>query len=80
MKWVTATVGALLVFVGATIMLLFVSSQFYPFLFDSVAEIVATFVVVIGLGAFAGYHSFRASLKVHDEAKVEKEPPRLFDR
>lgn len=80
MKWFTAIVGGLLVFFGATALLLIFATLLFPQLFTGPAGIASAFVVAITLGSFAGYHSFRASLKSHDESEASSSQPRTpFD-
>lgn len=70
MKWITATIGAALVFVGATLALLLVPALVYPRLYESIPGLVAAYFVALPLGGLAAFHSFRATLAAHAKREV----------
>jgi hypothetical protein len=69
MKYVTAIIGAILVFFGATIGMLFLPSLLIPKLFQTVPGLIAAYCVAIPLALVAAYFSFRATLKVYAKDK-----------
>jgi hypothetical protein len=63
MKWVVATVGGLLVTVGAFLAIMLIPSVAYPALYKSMPALVALYVVGVPLAIAAGVLSFRATLR-----------------
>jgi len=62
-KWIIATVGALIVTVGAFIGLMLLPVVIYPAIYESVPGLITMYVVCIPLAIAAGVVSFRGTLR-----------------
>jgi hypothetical protein len=74
MKYVTASIGAIFIFFGASIGMLFFPSLMIPKLFETKPGIILAYCVAIPLALIAAYISFRATLKVYAKKKEPDRP------
>lgn len=63
MKWIVATVGAVIVTIGALLALLLAPALVVPALYQTAIGLVALYVVAFPLAITAGMLSFRATLR-----------------
>jgi hypothetical protein len=63
MKWIVATIGALIVTLGAFLAVMMIPVVLFPAVYKSAAGLVAMYCVGIPLAIVAGAASFRATLK-----------------
>jgi len=78
MKWFTAIVGGFIVWGGAMTAVLLIPAAVVPQLYDSVSFVIGLWVVAVPLGIYAGYYSFRSTLKNFDEAETRPPPKTPF--
>jgi hypothetical protein len=74
LKYVTATIGALLVVFGAFLALMLIPVLLLPSLAESKAALIALYAVSIPLAIAAGVVSFRSTLKVYAKKEGLKSP------
>jgi hypothetical protein len=67
MKYVFATICAILIFVGALAGILFFSFKIYPAIYDSTAGLVSMYVLGVPLAILAAYSSFRATVRTYSK-------------
>jgi hypothetical protein len=63
MKWVVASIGSLIVFIGAFLAIMLLPVAVIPAVYESIVGMVAMYVVGIPLAFTAGVFSFRATLR-----------------
>jgi len=67
MKWIVATVGAILVTLGAFLGIVLLPVALFPAIYKSMAGVLTMYIVGFTLAIAAGVSSFRATL--HQYAK-----------
>jgi hypothetical protein len=69
MKWVTATIGAIVVTGGAFLAVLLLPAAAFPAIYTSMVGVLVMYVLAFALAISAGVMSFRATLRQYEPRK-----------